>query len=69
VNGVNGVRILFIMPGTPIGTLTRAIDNLSQYLEDAQNKDNTNDIYVTPASQDRDRDRLYWLSFLSGWKP
>jgi type II secretory pathway pseudopilin PulG len=69
VDGVNGVRALFFMPGTPIGTLTRAIDNLPDYLEDAQNKDDANDLYVTPTSQTGDRDRLYWLSSTSIWKP
>jgi hypothetical protein len=68
VNGVNGVRALFFMPGTPIGTLTRAIDNLPDYLEDSQNKDDANDLYVTSTSQDGDRDRLYWFS-PSTWKP
>jgi hypothetical protein len=67
VDGVNGVRVLFFMPGTPIGTLTRAIDNLPDYLEDAQNNDNANDLYGTPTSMAFDRDRLY--RFTSIWKP
>jgi hypothetical protein len=61
VDGVSGVRALFFMPGTPVGTLTRTIINLSDYLEDTQNRDNTNDLYVTPTSQAFDRDRLYTL--------
>lgn len=61
VDGVSGVRVLFFMPGTPIGALTRAIDNLSNYLEDSENKDDANDLYVTPTSQAADRDRLYRL--------
>lgn len=59
VDGANGVRALFFMPGTYSGT--RAIDNLSHYLEDSQNNDNANDLYVTPALQAKDRDRLYRL--------
>jgi len=69
VDGVNGVRTLFFMPGTPIGTLTRNVENLSHHLEDSQNRDHANDLYVTPTSQAADRDRLYWLSSSSIWKP
>jgi len=58
-------RVLFFMPGTYSGS--RAIDNLSHYLEDTQNKDHANDIYVRPTSQAQDRDRLYWLSSSSIW--
>lgn len=61
VDGVNEVRALFFMPGTPIGTLTRNVENLPHYLEDSQNKDHANDLYVTPTSQAGDRDRLYRL--------
>ena len=66
VDGALGTKALFFMPGTYSGT--RAIDNLSEYLEDAQNNDNSNDYYVTPASQDIDRDRLYRYSS-SNWIP
>lgn len=59
VDGVNGVRALFFMPGTYAGT--RILTDLTQYLEDSQNNDDANDLYVTPASQARDRDRLYRL--------
>lgn len=59
VDGVSGVHALFIMPGTPIGTLVRTVTNLPHYLEDAENNDDANDHYVTPASKDGDRDRLY----------
>lgn len=61
VDGVSGVRALFFMPGTPIGTLTRTVTNLSHYLEDSENNNDTNDLYVTPISQAGDRDRLYRL--------
>jgi len=62
LDGVYGVHALFFMPGTPIGTLTRLPTSLlSDYLEDSQNNDDANDLYVTPASQARDRDRLYLL--------
>jgi len=62
-------RVLFFMPGTPIGALVRTTTTLSDYLEDPQNKDDANDLYVTPASLDTDRDRLYWLSSTGIWKP
>lgn len=61
VDGVSGVRALFFMPGTPIGTLTRSPTNLSHYLEDSENYDDNDDNYVTPASQAGDRDRIYRL--------
>jgi len=67
VDSTGGVRALFFMPGTPIGTLTRSLTSLPDYLEDAQNNDNSNDLYVTPTSQAFDRDRLYWLSSSSTW--
>ncbi len=73
VDGANGVRALFFMPGTPIAPQQRIstsdVATLSNYLEDSQNKDNNNDLYVTPTSQAADRDRLYWLSSSSIWKP
>lgn len=68
VDATTGVRILFFMPGTPIGTLTRSPTSLPDYLEDAQNNDNSNDLYVTPTSQAFDRDRLYWFNGVT-WKP
>jgi len=62
VNGVWGTHALFFMPGTPIGTMTRVNDyTLTDYLEDSQNNDDSNDWYVTPASSAKDRDRLYTL--------
>lgn len=61
VDGVSGVRALFFMPGTPIGTLVRTVTTLSHYLEDSQNNDDNDDSYVTPTSQAQDRDRLYLL--------
>ena len=71
VNGVPGQRVLFMMPGTPIGTLTRSISQLPDYLENqpgtVQNNDNADNSYVTPSSQARDRDRIYWLSSSSVW--
>jgi hypothetical protein len=67
VDSTNGVRVLFFMPGTPIGTLTRSLTSLPDYLEDTANNDNSNDLYVTPASHAEDRDRLYWLSSTSVW--
>ena len=66
LNGVSGVQALFIMPGTPIGTLTRSIDTLSDYLDDPQNNPqisalHTADHFITPLSQAVDRDRIYTL--------
>lgn len=59
LDGVYGVHALFFMPGTYAGT--RSLTNLTQYLEDSQNNDDSNDLYVTPTSQAQDRDRLYLL--------
>jgi hypothetical protein len=67
VDSTGGVQVLFFMPGTPIGTLTRSLTSLPDYLEDSANNDNSNDLYVTPASNNEDRDRLYWLSSSSNW--
>jgi type II secretory pathway pseudopilin PulG len=66
LDGVSGVEALFIMPGTPIGTLTRSIDTLSDYLDDPQNNPqlsafHTADHFITPLSQAVDRDRIYTL--------
>ncbi|MEW6313754.1 MAG: hypothetical protein AB1513_06880 [Pseudomonadota bacterium] len=61
INGVSGVSALFFMPGTPIDTLIRAPDKLSDHLEDTENNDGANDRYVTPTSQFLDKDRLYRL--------
>lgn len=73
VDGANGVRTLFFMPGTPVDPQQRIstsnFGTLSNYLEDSENKDNNNNLYVTPTSQAADRDRLYWLSSSSIWKP
>lgn len=75
VGSNNGVRALFFMPGTAIlanispAVLRVSNSDLSHYLEDAENKDNANDLYVTPASQATDRDRLYWLSSALIWTP
>jgi len=61
VDGISGVSAVFLMPGTPVSTLTRSPTTLSDYLEDSENKDDSNDRYVTPTSQAGDRDRLYRL--------
>jgi hypothetical protein len=66
VDGVWGTKVLFFMPGTYSGT--RAINNLTEYLEDAENNDDTNNTFITPNSQKMDRDRLYYYSS-STWKP
>lgn len=73
VDGANEVRTLFFMPGTPINpqqrTSTTDLGTLSNYLEDSENKDNNDDLYITPTSQAADRDRLYWFSSSSTWNP
>lgn len=72
VDGGSGVRTLFLMPGTPVSpqkrTTTTDFGTPSNYLEDSENKDD-DDQFVTPTSQAPDRDRLYWLSSSSTWKP
>lgn len=59
LDGVYGVHALFFMPGTYAGA--RSLTDLTQYLEDSQNNDDSNDLYVTPTSKAQDRDRLYLL--------
>lgn len=60
VNGTSGVHALFFMPGTFAGNRSDS-SPLSDYLEDAENKDDNDDDYITPTSQAGDRDRLYLL--------
>ena len=69
VDGSNDVRALFFMPGTPVGTMIRVTTDLGDYLEDAVNNDDANDLYITPALQAADRDRLHWLSSALIWTP
>lgn len=56
---------LFFTPGTPVGTQARPSNFLSDYLEDAENRDGwgagANDLYVIPTSKLNDRDRIYTL--------
>lgn len=56
----NSTAALFFMPGTPLGSVTRTYpnNNLSWYLEDAENQ-NMDDTYVTPTSNANDH--LYVL--------
>lgn len=61
VDGVSGYHVVFFMPGTATGTTVRPSAVLSDYLEDPENNDNNDDLYVTPTSQARDRDRLFRL--------
>ncbi len=57
VNGVSGTDLVLLTPGaaiaTPRGTWPTA------YFEDAENRDNDNDNYVTPTSTAYNRDRLF----------
>lgn len=59
----NAARAVFFTPGSPIGTINRPSNTLSNYLEDAENQDGwsggANDSYVIPTSTSQDRDRLY----------
>jgi hypothetical protein len=58
VDGVAGVAALFFTPGTPRGAVVRPSNTLADYLEDAQNNDGANDLYVTPTAAALDRDRI-----------
>ena len=56
----NSTAALFFMPGTPLGSVTRTYpnNNLSWYLEDAENQ-NMDDNYINPTSNSNDQ--LYVL--------
>lgn len=60
LDGALGPQALFFMPGTPVGVIARPSGTLSDYLEDPENNDG-DDVYVTPTSSSRDRDRIYVL--------
>lgn len=64
VSGANA-GALFFTPGTPVGAVVRPSNNLTDYLEDAENQDGwgvgANDAYVVPTSRLNDRDRIYPL--------
>ena len=62
------VGAVFLMPGSPTGGQSRtgaANQVLTNYLEDAENVDGwsvgANDLYASPASTARNRDRIYTL--------
>jgi hypothetical protein len=59
------VDMVFFTPGTPLGSIVRPSDTLSDYLEDSENRDgwrfSANDVYVVPSSTLNDRDRIYTL--------
>ena len=61
----NAVDMVFFTPGTPVGSISRPSNVLSDYLEDAENQDGwgagANDLYVVPTSTLNDRDRVYRL--------
>ncbi|OGS90635.1 MAG: hypothetical protein A2Z95_04170 [Gallionellales bacterium GWA2_60_18] len=61
VDGIAGTHALFFLPGTPLGALIRTPNTLSEYLEDSENNDNNDDLYITPTSSAGDRDRIYRL--------
>ena len=58
VNGVTGKQAVIITPG-PAGVSGAHTNWPFDYFEDAQNNDDSNDIYVTPSSTAYARDRLY----------
>ena len=59
VDGQPVISAIFFTPGTPLGAITRPSNTLSNYLEDAENNDNNDDIYATPTATVPDRDRIY----------
>ena len=59
VDGKAVISAIFFTPGTPLVGVTRPSNTLANYLQDAANNDNANDIYVTPTATALDRDRLY----------
>lgn len=63
VNGVAGYEVVLLTPG-PAGTgrpVAYPWTNWAPYLEDAENSDNGNDRFVTPASQSYARDRIFTI--------
>lgn len=65
VTGLGSVRAVFLTPGSPIGTVNRPSNTLSDYLEDTENRDGwsggANDTYIIPTAPALDRDRLISL--------
>lgn len=67
VDGVSGKEVVIIMPGPagasrPLGTPgTCNPPDWQAYLEDSQNNDVSNDLYVTPTSTAYARDRLFTI--------
>lgn len=62
VDGKAGVEALFFMPGVPRPGIARPGNALSAYLEDGENNDGANDVYVEPTATELNRDRLFFLS-------
>ncbi|MEO7725700.1 MAG: hypothetical protein ABIS45_00420, partial [Burkholderiales bacterium] len=58
LDGAAGVSALFFTPGTPPAGINRPSTNVADYLLDAQNNDNSDDVYVTPAPTPTDRNRI-----------
>lgn len=65
VTGSGTVNAVFFTSGTPVGSITRPSNSLSDYLEDSENRDGwsagANDTYVPPTASAVDRDRLITL--------
>jgi hypothetical protein len=67
VNGVSGKQVVILMPGPNLGASPRSpvpTDDLTYwqyYLEDAENNNNSNDVFVTPTSTAYARDRIYTI--------
>ncbi|MGH8744426.1 MAG: hypothetical protein ACREUY_09135, partial [Burkholderiales bacterium] len=63
VDGVAGKEVVILTPG-PAGAgrpVAYPWTNWTPYLEDAENNDNSNDLYVTPTSTAYARDRIYTI--------
>lgn len=59
IDGKAVISSIILTPGTPLGTITRPSNSVTDYIEDPANRDGTDDIYVTPTATHPDRDRLY----------
>ena len=67
VDGASGKEVVILMPGPLMGAAPRApvpTNDLSYwqyYLEDVENQNNNNDVFVTPTSTAHTRDRIFTI--------
>jgi hypothetical protein len=68
VDGVAGKQVVILMPGPLLGTPPRSpvsttdLTYWSYYFDDDwENRDNLNDLFVTPTSTAHTRDRIYTI--------